>query len=135
MAAEVLLKLARLTNNAAWREHAKAILAAAGTILQRYPTGAGRMLGALDFHLAPGREVVLVGEDRAALHATAAARYRPYDLLAGGPPAEVAALAPRVPLFAGRTALEGRPTAYVCAGQTCQLPVHTPEELAGLLEG
>lgn len=32
-------------------------------------------------------------------------------------------------LFAGRTALESRATAYLCQDFVCRLPVHTPEEL------
>jgi len=37
---------------------------------------------------------------------------------------------------AGKTAIEGRPTAYVCRGPVCSLPVTDPDELeARLREG
>jgi uncharacterized protein YyaL (SSP411 family) len=32
--------------------------------------------------------------------------------------------------LAGREAIDGRPTAYVCRGQTCSLPVTAPDGLA-----
>jgi uncharacterized protein YyaL (SSP411 family) len=34
---------------------------------------------------------------------------------------------------AGKTALAGRPTVYVCRGETCSLPVTEAEALARLL--
>jgi hypothetical protein len=40
-----------------------------------------------------------------------------------------------VPLLAGRTLVEGRPTAYVCRGFVCERPVTTVEELAAVLKG
>lgn len=38
-----------------------------------------------------------------------------------------------IPLLAGREALGGHPTAYVCRRHVCQRPVTTAEELAALL--
>ena len=40
-----------------------------------------------------------------------------------------------VPLLEGRTAIDGRPTAYVCEGFVCQLPVTEPDELRAQLDG
>ncbi len=34
---------------------------------------------------------------------------------------------------AGKGAVDGRPTAYVCQGETCSLPVTDPHDLAALL--
>ena len=39
-----------------------------------------------------------------------------------------------IPLTSGRPMLNGRATAYVCQNQTCQMPVHTVEELRELLD-
>jgi hypothetical protein len=36
---------------------------------------------------------------------------------------------------AGKVAVEGRVTAYVCRGETCSLPVTDANALAGLLVG
>jgi uncharacterized protein YyaL (SSP411 family) len=38
-----------------------------------------------------------------------------------------------VPLLADRVALDGRPTAYVCRGFACRLPVTDATALAGEL--
>jgi hypothetical protein len=35
----------------------------------------------------------------------------------------------------GKTASDGKPTAYVCRGETCSLPVTTGEALEALLVG
>jgi uncharacterized protein YyaL (SSP411 family) len=35
--------------------------------------------------------------------------------------------------LAGRAAIEGRPTAYVCRGTACSLPIHEPAELVAEL--
>ena len=40
-----------------------------------------------------------------------------------------------VPLLEGRTAIDGRPTAFVCEGFVCQLPVTQPDELRAQLDG
>jgi uncharacterized protein YyaL (SSP411 family) len=58
---------------------------------------------------------------RAYLPNTAVALRRPDD---GGEVAEL------VPLLQGRTALDGKATAYVCERFACQRPVTTPEDLA-----
>ncbi|MEZ4469564.1 MAG: hypothetical protein R3F60_01935 [bacterium] len=51
-------------------------------------------------------------------------------VLAGRADGPLAALAP---VFAGRTAQGGRPTAYHCRGTACDLPVTEPAALAALL--
>jgi hypothetical protein len=38
-----------------------------------------------------------------------------------------------LPLFEGRTAINGKDTFYVCYNKTCKLPVHSAEEALGLL--
>ena len=53
----------------------------------------------------------------------------------GGRPNQVIAVSRRsgssaVPLLAGRSTIDGRPTAYVCRGFACRLPVTTEDELA-----
>jgi hypothetical protein len=98
------------------------------------------MLAALDFHLAPPREVAIVGDparaETQALLAVAQRRFQPEIVLAFAPPEHVDALGRRIPLLEGRQALKGKATAYVCRGLSCRLPVDTPEALeAQLCEG
>ncbi|MFM9022589.1 MAG: hypothetical protein ACKOK7_02390 [Solirubrobacterales bacterium] len=52
--------------------------------------------------------------------------YRPRLVLAGGDPEGV-------PLLAGRDAVDGRPSAYVCEDFTCARPVGDAAELEALL--
>jgi uncharacterized protein YyaL (SSP411 family) len=86
------------------------------------------MLRALDFHLSPTREVALSGEDLGELAAVVREKPRPHLVLAGGPEGSE-----EPPLLAGRTAVDGRPAAYVCENFSCKLPVTSAEELRGRL--
>ena len=103
----------------------------------RYPTGFAQWLGAMDLALAPAIEVAIVGRDprdpaTAALLAEVRRGYRPNQVVAVA--ADVGASA--VPLLADRVALGGRPTAYVCRGFVCRLPVTDRGALAAqLMEG
>jgi len=54
--------------------------------------------------------------------------FRPHLVLAGGPEGSE-----QPPLLAGRTAVDGKPAAYVCENFACQLPVTAPGELASQL--
>ena len=96
------------------------------------------MLNALTLHLAPPREVAIVGDPGAletqALLDVVNRGFHPAVVLACAPPERVRADGEIIPLLEGRQAIDGRPTAYVCQGMVCQLPVHTPEELARQLE-
>jgi hypothetical protein len=105
--------------------------------MQKYPSGFGRYLSALDFHLGPVAEVALVwppgGEPAAApLAETVFRRYQPNRVVVGAPAGSPAGAG--VPLLADRAAVEGRPTAYVCRRYVCQLPVTDPAALARQLD-
>jgi hypothetical protein len=138
VAADVLARLAVLTGDATFRERARAALAGAGEVMRRYPTGAARALCALDFQLAHVHEVVLVGppgsEGLQAFRNGLFYRYRPYVALAGGDERASVELSKRVPLLVGRPMREGRPTAYLCHGFTCQAPTTEPAELLKQLD-
>src|SRR5262245_3921045 len=105
-------------------------------LMGRYPSGFGRYLSALDFHLGPVAEVALVwpaADDKAAgpLIRTVFERYLPNRVVAGTPEGASGEL----PLLAERAAVGGRPTAYVCRRYVCQMPVTEPEGLARQLDG
>ena len=55
-----LLRLAIVTGEERYREIALIALRPMADIMQRYPSGFGRYLSALDFHLGPVAEVALV---------------------------------------------------------------------------
>jgi uncharacterized protein len=123
-----LLRLAALTGSQVYEEAALGHLQLLHELGPRHPQAFGHLLRALDFHLAPTREVALVGSDVSALARVVRARLRPYVVLAGGPGPSDA-----VPLLSGRTPIDGRAAAYVCERFACQRPVTSPDELAQLL--
>jgi uncharacterized protein YyaL (SSP411 family) len=123
-----LLRLALLSGEGEYERHALGVLALTYPIAARYPAAFGHLLQAADFHLAPVREVALVGplSEVAALARVVRDEYRPHLVLAGG-------AADGVPLLEGRGPVDGHAAAYVCEHFACQAPVVTPEDLARAL--
>ena len=128
-AAYGLLRLAALTGEHAYADRAVGILALLHELAARHPQAFAHLLQALDFHLAPVREVALVGPDTAALERVVRSRFRPHVVLAGGGGAAASA----VPLLEGRSPVDGRAAAYVCEGFACRAPVTEPGRLDTLL--
>jgi uncharacterized protein YyaL (SSP411 family) len=94
----------------------------------------GQALSALDLYVGPSREVAIVGEpgeETERLIREVHGRFLPNVVLAVGPPEGDDA----VGLLAGRSAVDGRATAYVCERFICQMPVNEPEALAVQLTG
>ncbi|MDP9187976.1 MAG: thioredoxin domain-containing protein, partial [Actinomycetota bacterium] len=94
------------------------------------------LLQALDFHLAPTREVALIAPAAAplddalsALGGVVRSAHRPHVVLAGG-----AEGSDRPELLRGRPAVEGGPAAYVCEHFACQAPISDPAELEAALK-
>ncbi|HVQ23121.1 MAG TPA: thioredoxin domain-containing protein, partial [Candidatus Saccharimonadia bacterium] len=134
MAAVMLLRLAALTGDARYRAAAETAVAAFVPLAADYPSGFAWWLVAADLAAYPIDEVAIVGGpgiDAIPLLAVVRDRFRPGVVLAaspGGPePSSV------VPLLRDRPLVEGRATAYVCRGFTCQAPTTSPDGLAGQL--
>jgi uncharacterized protein YyaL (SSP411 family) len=124
-----LLRLARLTGEAAYEDRARGVIALLHPIAARHPLAFGHMLQAIDFALADDvREVAIVGRDAAPLLRVMRGAFRPHVVLAGG-------ATDAIPLLAGRAPVDGRATAYVCERFACQAPVTEPDALAALLDG
>jgi uncharacterized protein YyaL (SSP411 family) len=121
-----LLRLARMTGEAAYEDAAVSQIRLLHTVVGEHPQAFGHLLQAIDFFLAPVREVALAGDDVEPLARVVRGGYFPHVVLAGG-------AGPAVPLLEGRTPVDGRAAAYVCEHFTCGLPVTTPEELAASL--
>ena len=131
--AEVLLRLAALTGDAALEERAWGILRPLGAAMGRAPTGFGHALGALDLALARAKEIAISIPDSPTADARRLAevvwgRYVPNRVLAVGRSAGTS-----VPLLADRPPVDGNPAAYVCERFVCLRPVTEPEELSSLL--
>ena len=135
MATTVLLRLAALTGDGSYRLAAERALATAGPYLERYPTGFGQWLCALDVAHAGLTEVAIVGgpddPDTRRLLDVANRGYAPFRVLAAS--GDTASTS--VPLLRDRFALNGRPTAFVCRDFACRQPVNEPEALEALLLG
>jgi hypothetical protein len=91
--------------------------------LTRAPTAFGWMLVALDQHLAPHRELAIVGDPDAPVARAAVERAAPTDVLAFGP-------AEDVPLLAGRGTAGEQAAVYVCERFACRAPVTEPSALS-----
>jgi uncharacterized protein YyaL (SSP411 family) len=130
MAARVLLRLAAWTGDGRYRDAAESALRTVVPFVGRYPTGFAQWLSAIDLALADAVEIAIVGDagDPAAAELLAEVRggFRPNQVvsLAADPAASA------VPLLADRVAVDGRPTAYVCRGFVCRLPVTDGPALA-----
>jgi hypothetical protein len=130
----VLARLWLLTGSARYRERAEELLAVFAGEVRRHPAVHAALLAGQGY-LGGAVQIVVVGPPAAAdgelMHRIALATHLPYRVVARlGPDA------PPLPAghpAAGKTALDGRPTAYVCIGQTCRPPVTDPAELRAVL--
>ena len=133
VATEVLLRLSLFLDRSDYRQRAEDILGELAGGMEKVPGAFGRLLCALDFSTAEPREVAVVGNpgatDTKALLNTVYSAYLPNKVVAGRDPDDDEA-GGLIPLLEGRTAREGKPTAYVCVQYACQTPTTDPEELA-----
>ena len=134
-AVELLLRAARIFDEPAWRTVAERVLAREVPAVTRWPTAFGHLLALVEEELSEPIEVVVVGDrqdtmTRALLHA-ALRPFLPEGVVTGIVPGETAQ-AP-LPLHEGKTAHDGRPTAYVCRGRVCGEPLTDPHELTEAL--
>jgi hypothetical protein len=116
MLAFVLLRLARIWGDDTLEQLAAQTLQLVGDAMTRSPTAFGWTLVALDQHLAPHRELAIIGDRDSDVAQAALAHAAPTDAIAFGPAEEI-------PLLAGRSLVEGRPAVYVCERFSCRAPV------------
>ncbi|HEU4368489.1 MAG TPA: thioredoxin domain-containing protein [Methylomirabilota bacterium] len=137
VAIETLLRLAALTGETAYEARALQALRPVADLMARYPSGFGRFLCALDFHLGPRVEVALVapprGDGLEPLAEEVFGRFLPNRIVAGMVAGDAAAAA-GVPLLRSRAAVGGRATAYVCRNYACDLPATDRAMLARQLD-
>jgi uncharacterized protein len=133
-----LLRLSAVTGEHSYEKHAVSVFRLFHRVAAQHPNAVGHLLRAFDFHFASVREVALVAppptngpavERLGELAAVVRSAYRPHVVLAGG-----AEGTERPELMQERTAVDGRPAAYVCERFTCQRPVTEPAELAASLD-
>jgi uncharacterized protein len=131
-AAYGLLRLAALTGEHEYERHAVGVFRLLHKAAAGHPHALAHLLRALDFHFASVKEVALVAPAGAdglgELEAVVRSRFRPHLVLAGGPEGTE-----RPELMRERSAVDGKPAAYVCENFACRRPVTEPEELAATL--
>jgi uncharacterized protein YyaL (SSP411 family) len=122
MIAYVLLRLARIWGDDELERRGVSVLRIVRDALIRAPSAFGWLLVALDQHLAPHREIAIIGPPDAPVARAAVERAAERDVIAFGPSDEV-------PLLAGRTEVDGKAAVYVCERFVCALPVTDPAAL------
>jgi uncharacterized protein YyaL (SSP411 family) len=123
-----LLRLAALTGERSYEQAAEGVFRLFTEPASRHPEAFAHLLRAIDFYLAPTKEVALVGDDLTELATTVRTKFRPDLVLAGGPEGS-----DTPELLAHRPTINGLPTAYVCEGFACKQPVTDAQALAASL--
>ncbi|MDA0207386.1 MAG: thioredoxin domain-containing protein [Acidobacteria bacterium] len=129
-----LLRLALLLDRSDYADRAVAILRLFGDAAANQPFQSERMLTAAMEQAGGFVEIVILAESAGpdALVREVHSRYLPTKLIAQIDSVHLKEVED-LPLFRGRTLLEGKPTAYVCRNFTCREPVSRPEDLASQL--
>jgi len=139
-AAYGLLRLASLSGEQRYENHAVGVLRLIFPLAVKHPDGFGHLLRAVDFYLAPVKQVVIVGppNGRAEFLRVVHSEFRPHIVLAGD--ATRIAITQQEgsasELLAKRGVSVSEPlavAAYICEHFTCKAPVTEPGELAALL--
>ena len=131
VAADVLLKLSKFFGEEKYERFAATVLRLVAPQISRYPQGVGRALSAIEFFLAPVKEVVIIGEKGNDLEREIFGEFLPNKVVVLS--AEPERHAEFLPLLQDREMIDGKATAYVCENFVCQRPVVTPAELRELL--
>jgi len=136
VATQLLLRLYHYSGQEQYLKKAERILRVYYDAMASQPFGFAHMLAAMDFYLDKPKEIVLIGnrEDQstAELLTNIYSSYLPNLTLQFASPDQP--LEKISPLLAGKTQIDGRPTAYVCQNFTCSRPVTTWEDLKSLLD-
>jgi hypothetical protein len=132
LAVELLLRLADLFDDGDARDRAAKVANSLAPAVARYPLAFGHMLGCVDMLVNGAVELALVGDPESAefqaMARTAAARYAPSLVVAGGPERDGGV---EIALLSGRTTIDGKTAAYLCRNRVCELPVTSPDALEG----
>jgi uncharacterized protein YyaL (SSP411 family) len=116
MLAFVLLRLGRIWGDDELERSAAGVLRLVLPLLTRAPSAFGWTLCALDLYLSPPRELALLAAPSDELARAALSGWDPNAVVAFGPSEEI-------PLLAGKTRLDGKPTLYECERFACRAPV------------
>jgi len=138
-AAMNLLRLAQFTDRSDWRVKAQKTMSAFAARLQSDPEAVPALASAVDFHLAPKKQILIAGDpksqDTRELLRQVNSRFLPNKILIladGG--AGQQELARWLPFVQGARRTKDHATAYICENYVCKLPTTDPQVVARLLE-
>jgi uncharacterized protein len=121
----LLIKLARLTSSPDLEDTALAAIKHMLEVMKQQPTGFGSLNRALEHHLAPHREIAVVGDlnrdDTKAMLRVINNQYLPHVAIAAGQA--------NLPVLEGRASSE--PRVFICENLACQMPI---DDVNGLEE-
>ena len=132
------LRLSHLTGDADLEDRALTVGRAFAGGAKSSPLGHSMLLCALDYALGPSFEVVLVGESEEegirAMIKEIWSRFLPNKTVMVASENEINNMRDMIKTMPSLTRLNGKPTAYVCSGHICHLPVNDPKMILDLLE-
>ncbi len=139
MAACAFLRLGRLTGNTNWIETAESTMQSAADLIRRAPTAAGQMLLGIQQALLPNSQMILVADQPTADLNRLARQLQKQQvggpssnlILRNGPGHRSEHLAS---VTAGKVAVDGEPTMYVCVDYACQVPVVGISEIESAIQ-
>ncbi|CAN5634170.1 thioredoxin domain-containing protein [soil metagenome] len=124
---EALTELAHLTDDERFRSVATGVLETYAAAAAEQPHGFSRLLLAIDLAVGPTVEVAIIGDpsatDTQAMVSALRDRYLPRISVATAPGENNQAVA-LLPVLRERGTIDGKATAYVCVGFSCQLPTN-----------
>ena len=123
MLASVLVRLGRIWGDEQLVERGAGVLELLAPAMERVPRAFSWALCTLDLHLAPPRELAIVGDARSDVARAALAPFQPRTVVAVGPSDDV-------PLLQGKGLVDGQPAVYVCERFACRAPATRVDELA-----
>ncbi|MFW6056374.1 MAG: thioredoxin domain-containing protein, partial [Chloroflexota bacterium] len=140
VAASVLLRIGRLTDDATVIDHADRLFSALAPMIESSPGAFPHLLSAYMMRYSESYVSIVVGDTSVQgtreLIRTINETYTPVNTLVvvpvDRPARHVVSL---VPAARDAVLVDGHEAAYVCSGNMCSQPVDTPQELRGLLKG
>jgi uncharacterized protein YyaL (SSP411 family) len=129
LVAELLLLWSEVDEKPEWRTMAETVVSRVGEAIAQYPQALGYVAGVAESIVNGSVQVAIAGDPAdagfGALESRLGRAFVPGLVIAGGDPES-----PDQPaLMRNRSAIDGRPTAYVCRGFTCDLPTADPDTL------
>ncbi|MBT5717779.1 MAG: thioredoxin domain-containing protein [Opitutae bacterium] len=123
-----LLRVHKITGKEEYLNSAEDLFSAFSGFLEKNPQGAEVLLHALDFALAPAKEIVIAGEagskDTTRLIETINEHFMPAKVLLFRPTnIEKPEITTMSPFLINHGLIKGKAAAYICENQTCQKPL------------